>query len=75
MRRRSLRPAQLRDIERLALGDALGIGDVEQDDVAQFLQAGQQRQRAADLPGADQRDLLASHERSPACCLEIRPVG
>ena len=36
---------------------------VEQDDVAQFLQADEQGERAADLAGADQRDLLASHAK------------
>ena len=50
---------RLRDIERLALRDALG--DVEQDDVAQFLQADEMGERAADLTGADQGDLVACH--------------
>ena len=50
----------LRDIERLALRHALG--DVEQHDVAQFLQADQMGQRAADLPRADQSNLVARHE-------------
>ena len=39
---------RLRDIERLALRHA--FGDVEQHDVAQFLQADQMGERAADLP-------------------------
>ena len=56
--------AELGDVERLALGDALGGGNVEQDDVAQFLLAGEQRQGAANLSGADQRDLLASHAKN-----------
>ena len=51
--------AGLGEIERLALRHALG--DVEQHDVAQFLQAREMRQRAADLARADQRDLLARH--------------
>ena len=51
--------ADSRDVERLALRDA--FHDVEQDDVAEFLQAGEMGERAADLAGADQRDLLARH--------------
>ena len=51
--------AALGEVERLALGDALG--DVEQDDVAQFLLRGEMGERAADVAGADKRDLLASH--------------
>ena len=38
----------LGDVERLALRDA--FGDVEQDDVAEFLEADQMGERAADLP-------------------------
>jgi hypothetical protein len=57
--------AELGDVERLALGGAFGGGNVEQDDVAQFLLAGEQRERAANLSGADQRDLLASHAKTP----------
>ena len=53
---------RLGDVERLALRHA--VDDVEQHDVAQFLQAGQQGERAADLSGADQRDLLACHGKS-----------
>jgi hypothetical protein len=47
--------------------------DVEQDDVAEFLQADQVGERAADLAGADERDLVTSHggsilqERGAAC--------
>ena len=44
------------EIERLALRDA--FGDVEQDDVAEFLQADEMGERAADLAGADQRNLV-----------------
>ena len=47
------------EIERLALRDA--VGDVEQDDVAEFLETGQQRQRAADLPSPDQCNLVTRH--------------
>ena len=49
----------LGDIERLALGNALD--DVEQDDVAEFLEAGEMGERAADLPGADERDRRTGH--------------
>ena len=49
----------LGEIERLALRDA--FGDVEQDHVAEVLEAGEQRERAADLTGADQCNLLARH--------------
>jgi hypothetical protein len=49
----------LGDVERLALRDA--FGDVEQHDVAEFLQRGQMGERAPDLPGADQRDLRSCH--------------
>ena len=47
------------EVERLALRHALG--DVEQDDVAEFLEADEMGQRAADLAGADQCDLVARH--------------
>ncbi len=50
----------LRKIERLALGGA--FHHVAQDDIAELLEAGEERQRAADLSGADQRDLGACHE-------------
>jgi hypothetical protein len=46
-------------IERLALRHALD--DVEQDDVAQLPDRGEMGERAADIAGADKRDLLASH--------------
>ena len=49
----------LRDVERLALRHA--VDDVEQHDIAQLLDACEQCQRATDLAGADQRDLVASH--------------
>ncbi len=52
----------LGDIERLALRHA--FDDVEQHDVAEFLQSDEQRQRAANLPGADQCDLVACHRQS-----------
>ena len=47
------------DVEPLALRDA--FGDVEQHDVAEFLQPGEMGERAADLAGADEGDLLAGH--------------
>ena len=50
---------RLRDIERLALGHA--FGDVEHHDVAELLQADEVSQRAADLTGADQSNLVARH--------------
>ena len=53
---------RLRDIERLALGQALR--DVEEDDVAQFLEADEVRERASDHPSADQGDLRARHRPS-----------
>src|SRR3546814_10308850 len=46
-------------VVRLALRHA--FDHVEQDDVAEFLLRGEQRQRSADIPGSDQSDLLASH--------------
>ena len=46
----------LGDVERLALGHA--FDDVEEDDVAEFLEADEMGERAADLTGADQRDPL-----------------
>ena len=49
----------LGDVERLALGHA--FRDVEQDDVAEFLQSGEMREGAADLSCADERDLAARH--------------
>ena len=46
-------------VERLALRHP--VDDVEEHDVAQFLHRRQMRQRAADLAGADQSNLLARH--------------
>ena len=48
-------------IERFALRNA--FDDVEQHDVAQFLQPDEMRERAADLARADQRNLVTSHLR------------
>ena len=50
-------------IERLALRNALD--DVEQDDVAELLEADQMRERAADLAGADQCNLVTRHLEDP----------
>src|SRR5690606_12689470 len=49
----------LGDVEALALRNA--VGDVEEDDVAQLLQAGQMRQRATDHSRTNKCDLLAGH--------------
>ena len=64
--------AGLGDVERLALGNALG--DVEQDDVAKLAHRREVGEGAADHSGADQRDLLASHEAAfqPFCCFGRR---
>jgi hypothetical protein len=61
----------LGDVQRLALGGALG--DVEQDDVAQRLARGHMSQGAADHAGPDEGDLRASHEclRWPAALRAI----
>ena len=48
------------DVETFALGNALR--DVEEHDVAEFLQADEMGERAADLAGADERDLVPGHE-------------
>ena len=48
------------DVERLALRDALH--DVEHHDVTEFFQSDEMGQRAADLAGADQRNLVTRHD-------------
>ena len=53
--------ARLGDVERLALGDALG--DVEEHDVAELPERRQMGERPADLPGPDQCDLRPCHPR------------
>ena len=50
---------RLGEVERLALRDA--FGDVEQHDVAELFQADEMSERAADLAGADQRNLVTRH--------------
>ena len=52
--------AGLRDVEALAARHALD--DVEQDDVAELLEADEMGKRAADHASADQRDLLTRHD-------------
>ena len=52
----------LHDVERLARRDA--AEHVEQHDVAQFLEADQVGERAADIAGADEGDLVAGHGQS-----------
>jgi hypothetical protein len=52
----------LRNVERLSLRQPLH--DVEENDVAQFLQADEMSERAADLSAADEGDFLAGHEKS-----------
>ncbi len=58
------------EIERLALRNALS--DVEQNDVAELLEADQMGERAADLPSPDQCDLRTRHVGKT---LRIRAVG
>ena len=53
----------LGDIERLAHGHALD--DVKQNNVAEFLEADQMGQRAADHASADQRNPVARHREAP----------
>ena len=50
------------DVETLALRNT--FRDVEEHDVAEFLQADEMGERAADLAGADERDLVTGHRRS-----------
>ena len=49
----------LGDVERLALRDA--FHDVEHHDVAELFEADEVGERAADLAGADQRNLVTRH--------------
>ena len=68
------RYARIEAVDRRRLGDverpcpAAALDDVEQDDVAQFLEPDQMSQRAADLAGADKRDLLTRHGVSKPLC-------
>jgi hypothetical protein len=50
------------DVESLALGNA--FRDVEKHDIAEFLQSDEMGESAADLAGADERDLVTGHELS-----------
>jgi hypothetical protein len=52
--------AGLGEVERLALGNALG--DVEENDVAHFADRREMGQGSADHAGADERDFRASHK-------------
>ena len=56
---KAFRGAGFSDVQRLAFGGA--FGDVEQDDVTQFLHCCEVGERAADLTCADQRDLGSGH--------------
>ena len=58
---------RLRDIEPLALRNALG--DIEQHHVAEVLEADHVGERAADHAGADERYLVACHVRMFSLCL------
>ena len=75
LRVEALDRAALADVERLALRNALG--DVEQDDVAHFPLRGEVSEGSADHSGADQRDLLPSHEAAFLFCFWGRrgPAG
>jgi hypothetical protein len=59
----------LGDVEGLALGHALG--DVEHHDVAQLLQPNEMGERAADLTGANQSNLVACHGKR----VLVKPCG
>ena len=61
----------LGDIERLALRNT--VDDVEQHDVAELLQTGQEGERAADLTRADQCDLVPRHPVSLYVKCSVRP--
>ena len=54
---------RLHEVERLALRHPLH--DVEEDDVAELLEADQMSERAADLARADQRNLVSRHLGDP----------
>ena len=51
--------ARFRDVERFALRRT--FGDIEQNDVTEFLDGGEMGERAADLAGADKGDLGSGH--------------
>ena len=63
----------LGDIEALALRDT--VGNVEEDDVAQLLQAGEMRQRATDHARTNKCDLLAGHESFLCSDQQVRNVA
>ena len=62
---------RLREVERLALRDALH--DVEQDDVAELLEADQMSERAADLACADQSNFVTRHDENSLHWSKARP--
>ena len=51
--------AVLLEVERLALGEVLLRGDVEEEDVAELLVRAEARELAADVAGSDEANLLA----------------
>ena len=51
-------------VERLALGDTFLVGNVEQDDVAEFLGGGPVCAGASDVARSDDRDLRTTHSAS-----------
>jgi hypothetical protein len=51
--------AVLLEVEGLALGEALLLGDVEEDDVAELLARDEGGELAADVAGTDERDFFA----------------
>jgi hypothetical protein len=53
----------LGNIEAFALRDA--FGDIEEDDITQFLEADQVGERAADISGTDESYFLTSHGTLP----------
>jgi hypothetical protein len=67
------REGSVESVDRRGLGDVEALTlrnpfrDVEKDDVAEFLQAGEMGERAADLAGADERDLVTGHGGSVPC--------
>ena len=62
----------LAKIERLALRHA--FDHVEQHDIAETLERREVRERAADVAGADQRDLLAGHSSSFSMLPKLPPI-
>ena len=64
----------LQQVKRLALRNT--VDNIENDDIAQFLQTGQMCQRTADLTATDQCDFVTSHDLSPKIeMLKLLPVS